>query len=283
MSLILIMTYFCLPNTTYFYLDPTDDTMLSNSITLEIDFPFDDTTDSSMFMCSAVLLDDDCPAAYTCITANTTTPPPDMRCDACTPGKYAPAPDVCLTCQPGTYSPAERSTACSECEPGYYTAGGGCEPCLAGTYASGQGMTVCLNCTPEMFDYCGSCTLIANCLYSRGSACISDNSTACECFPGFEMVNQTCVECGPGFFRSHANQPSCIPWEDRFDACPEGHYEVNGTRFHDSACVPFPEAPENATIIGNEWICDPGLGETLYSTWDDNSTIDIIVDYLPTE
>lgn len=272
MSLMLILTYFCLPNITYF-----EQTEIA-SITLEIDFPFDDTADS-MFMCSSVLWDEDCPAAYTCITANTTTPPAAMQCDACAPGKYAPAPGVCSSCQPGSYSLYDR---CIQCDPGYHSPyGTTCEPCAAGTYSSSEGASMCSNCTSEMFDFCGSCTLIANCLYVRGSACIIDNSTACECLPGFEMVNWTCVECAPGFFRSH--QPQCVPWTDRFDACPEGHFEVNGTRFQDSACLPFPDAPENATIIGSEWICDPGLGETIYLGWDDTNSTIIIPDYLPTE
>ena len=208
-------------------------------------------------------------------------------CSECTPGFHRPDPGgtACMACDPGEYSQSNGTAECSHCSPGTYApapASTTCETCIEGAnFSSATASTACTQCsttcppgktlqgacTPENDIFCSDCPPVANCVYTQQGSCGNGSAPNCDCIPGFEMVEGQCEACLPGYFKNQTDPYPCIQW-DSSDTCPPTHFAINGTRFTNSACVPCPDVPENASFVVNssspcKWICDAGFNNTL--------------------
>ena len=295
---------FAFDNNSFLPFDTNTLTESCNEVTYEFEFDFTDDYNTAsneswtppFSICQPFTPDD---PLLACATG--TSPNDQEECSTCTPcdpGTYGSSLENCSECTPGFHNPDPGGTACFACDPGGFSVSNGtveCENCSAGTYNSVPGSTACDECTkgsnyssvhasttctqctaecPEGREFWAACTAasdtncvrcppVANCIYTETGPC--GNSSAPNCVAGFELVDGQCEECQPGFYKNQTDPYPCIPW-DTTD-CPFAHYAINGTRFHNSACLPCPEGPENATFIGNstscEWSCDAGFNNTL--------------------
>ena len=303
-GLLIIVEYFCFQNASLDF-NNTVDFNTTNFSTITPNNFYDSTTylfdtDSpclqpALSVCRTLESTECSGDLLMCVTSVPEDENNNATCSACDPGFYGSSIDNCSACTPGFHSPDPGTTSCLECAVGEFTplqAAASCDDCPAGAYAADPGSTACVfctdgvdfatltnctNCTTECpvahelngtctaaNDYfCKPCTPVSNCVHY--GACGNSSTPNCECVAGFEMVDGECRVCQTGFFKNQTSFLPCQEWDT--DMCAEGYYAVNGTRFHNSVCLPCPDIPDNATFTGVEceWGCDAGFNNTVES------------------
>ena len=109
----------------------------------------------------------------------------------------------------------------------------------------------------------------------------------CECLSGSDMVYGQCLPCQQGFFKDNNTSlpfSTCVEWTQQ--QCSAGYFPIDGNRFHDTTCIPYPPTPENTSLITKtstpsnnnntttttttteccEWACDAGWVGNLTTT-----------------
>jgi hypothetical protein len=206
-------------------------------------------------------------------------------CSLCSAGGYGSSDgaSVCTACTTGKYNTAAGVTACAVCPVGKFANVEGlaydCTWCTAGVnYNTNTGSSACTvcsascdlgkqiqgPCTPTTNTFCGACTPVANCMFLPGTPCGNNSNPNCMCLPGFELIGNQCQQCKQGFFKSTNSTLPCSEWT-LSPACSNGYFRSNGTRFINTACLPCPSPPENATLKGTacEWGCSVGFNNTI--------------------
>jgi hypothetical protein len=294
-GLLIILEYLCILNTSSSTFDNYSTELYTNSSTVVYSFDGDfPCMQPPISMCMTLESTEECAGKLLlCVSTipeeNTTA----ALCSPCAPGTYGSSEDNCSACTPGFHSPDPGSTNCLECAVGEFAPeyeSSSCINCSAGAYASDPGSSACVyctdgidfavnnsctNCTTECppgnelhgvctaanNSYCAPCTPVANCIFA--GVCGNSSFPNCECVAGFELVDGECRVCREGFFKNHTNPFPCEEWD--LLTCLRGYHPVNGTRFHNSVCVPCPEIPDNSTFTSEEcgWGCDAGFNNTI--------------------
>ena len=107
---------------------------------------------------------------------------------------------------------------------------------------------------------------------NNNTYCSPCDPGTCECLSGSEMVYEQCIPCQQGFFKDKDSNTTCIKWTQ--PQCVDGYFPINGNRFHDAVCIPYPPIPENTSLLittttttTSSWTCDAGFENSLEGSY----------------
>lgn len=251
---LVILTYMCVHNSTFYSINSTV------QYTIDTAFPIE-----PLSICRTPDEEIDCLDGYplVCITIDPIADEVSW-CSACDKGTYGSPENNCTACAPGFFNPDSGASACFECAADEIAESGSasCVKCPFGANTS----STCIQCTGNTsdclpgFEPRGPCQTCQQCAIAPN--CVHTFQCACDCAAGFERIVNECRMCLIGFFKNQTSPYECEKWDA--NDCNGGHFLTNGTRFQNSACLPCPDAPENATLTGMEceWTCDAGFNNT---------------------
>lgn len=189
-------------------------------------------------------------------------------CQPCQPGSVSSAgAQMCYECQPGFFASPSNATHCQPCGPGTISSVPGsvqCEACPAGfVYGSASASSACYECqqgyfaSPADFSRCLPC--------QPGTASAAARAVSCSpCGPGNFSAAQAsvyCSACHPNFFSQANGSSACSPCPTGTfalepgstvcDECPAGFY-LNYTA--ESECL---RCPAGAVSLKGSFNCTP--------------------------
>lgn len=180
-------------------------------------------------------------------------------CDAVAGTRFLPwqstAPGVCNRedCPTGTHEADGECVACAEHH--YSTSGqSSCEACARGTYQPEVGKSVCLDCFADTIDtsaLCGEGEMLLRSVSELDAYYANLTEAQQNTYDLLQVctASYACVPCKPGYF---AVSQVCWP-------CARGTYQPN---FKSSVCFDCStgqNTTHEASISGDECVCDPGF------------------------
>ena len=155
-----------------------------------------------------------CAAGYFCDSVGTQTP---TECD---PGKYS----------------SERSTVCTDCDPGYACARAYDAPvqCESGTFSTGLA-TKCSNCSQGWYAAAPGLSECTECIAGFYCPSIASGPLPCANHTTSEPGAVICIVCGVGSYQDPSDASQCVACDagyactlDAVQECPAGTFAASG-------------------------------------------------------